>query len=355
MAFFLAHTLLALSMAQPQSVIVVGAGVAGLTAARACAKAGVQVRLLEASDGVGGRVRTDRTDDGYLLDRGFQVFIEDYPEARRVLDYEQLELQRFWPGALVLDGESRAAVSDPLRRPQDTLAALLSPVGTPLDKLLLGILIIRLRGQTFAQALAKDEQSTEDYLFGLGLSAGIVDTFFRPFLQGVFLAPLAAQSSRMSEFSLQPRNLEPHTRSPTSRANLHLTLLSNLAGPGSRPSSLSSLPAPPACPPPASVPCLSRWLRRCRHTCASSASVRALPRYRRVASALTTALAYRPTQSWSPPRRPPPPRSSQRAPTHCHRRRCGAASAVAVFTLPFGGDTCRPWLCSAWQRSTGSV
>ena len=205
-----AAALLALSLsspAQPQSsVIIVGAGVAGLTAARACAKAGVRVRLLEASDGVGGRVRTDRTEDGYLLDRGFQVFIEDYPEARRVLDYEQLQLQRFWPGALVLDGSSRAAVSDPLRRPQDTLTALLSPIGTPLDKLLLGILIIRLKyTQTFAQALTKEEQSTEDYLFGLGLSESIVDTFFRPFLQGVFLAPLSAQSSRMSELVLQPR------------------------------------------------------------------------------------------------------------------------------------------------------
>ena len=213
-----AAALLALSLsspAQPQSsVIIVGAGVAGLTAARACAKAGVRVRLLEASDGVGGRVRTDRTEDGYLLDRGFQVFIEDYPEARRVLDYEQLQLQRFWPGALVLDGASRAAVSDPLRRPQDTLTALLSPIGTPLDKLLLGILIIKVKyTQTFAQALTKDEQSTEDYLFGLGLSESIVDTFFRPFLQGVFLAPLSAQSSRMSELALQPRASAPHTRS----------------------------------------------------------------------------------------------------------------------------------------------
>ena len=211
MPFVPPAALLALSLSSPaqppqSSVIIVGAGVAGLTAARACTKAGVRVRLLEASDGVGGRVRTDRTEDGYLLDRGFQVFIEDYPEARRVLDYEQLQLQRFWPGALVLDGESRAAVSDPLRRPQDTLKALLSPIGTPLDKLLLGILIFKLRyTQSFAQALTKDERSTEDYLLGLGLSESIVDTFFRPFLQGVFLAPLSAQSSRMSAPAFQPR------------------------------------------------------------------------------------------------------------------------------------------------------
>jgi len=190
----------------PPSVVVIGAGVAGLRAARVAADAGATVRVLEASDGVGGRVRTDRL-DGFTLDRGFQVFIEDYPVARRVLDYEALRLHRFWPGALVLDGDERAAVSDPLRRPQDTLKALLSPVGTPLDKLLLGLLILRLRSQPPERALADSQEdgaeaepSTEAYLQRLGLSAPIIDGFFRPFLQGVFLSPLSEQSSRLFEF-----------------------------------------------------------------------------------------------------------------------------------------------------------
>lgn len=189
----------------PCDVAIIGAGVAGLRAARVCSEAGLTVRLFEASDGVGGRVRSDRHSEGFILDRGFQVFIEDYPEARRVLDYDALRLARFDPGALVLDGSSVAAVSDPLRRPQDTLAALLSPVGTPLDKLRLGLLIARLRLQPLERALqptppGQPEASTEAYLRELGLSAGIIDGFFRPFLQGVFLAPLAQQSSRMFEF-----------------------------------------------------------------------------------------------------------------------------------------------------------
>ena len=189
----------------PPSVVVVGAGVAGLRAAHVAAEAGATVRVLEASDGVGGRVRTDRL-DGFTLDRGFQVFIEDYPVARRVLDYDALRLHRFWPGALVLDGAERAAVSDPLRRPQDTLKALLSPVGTPLDKLLLGLLILKLRSQPPERAFdqrpdgAEEEPSTEAYLQRLGLSAPIIDGFFRPFLQGVFLSPLSEQSSRLFEF-----------------------------------------------------------------------------------------------------------------------------------------------------------
>lgn len=63
--------------------IVVGAGVAGLSAATDLAKAGVSVTLLESSDDVGGRVRSDKV-NGFILDRGFQVFIEAYPQCRQV-------------------------------------------------------------------------------------------------------------------------------------------------------------------------------------------------------------------------------------------------------------------------------
>ena len=54
----------------------------------ALCKAGKSVLVLEASDGVGGRVRSDVHPDGYIFDRGFQIFLSGYPEAQRVLDYE---------------------------------------------------------------------------------------------------------------------------------------------------------------------------------------------------------------------------------------------------------------------------
>lgn len=53
-------------------VAIIGAGVAGLVCARILTRGGFSVKLLEASDGVGGRVRTDEV-EGFLLDRGFQV------------------------------------------------------------------------------------------------------------------------------------------------------------------------------------------------------------------------------------------------------------------------------------------
>ena len=62
--------------------------------------AGLSVLVLEASDGVGGRVRTDEV-DGFLLDRGFHIFLTSYPAAKSELDYDDLQLKEFYAGALV--------------------------------------------------------------------------------------------------------------------------------------------------------------------------------------------------------------------------------------------------------------
>jgi len=73
-------------------VLIVGGGLAGLACARALQEKGVSFEILEASDGLGGRVRTDEV-DGFLLDRGFQVLLTAYPEAQRVLNYPKLDLR----------------------------------------------------------------------------------------------------------------------------------------------------------------------------------------------------------------------------------------------------------------------
>ena len=115
-------------------VAIVGAGLAGLRCAGLLAEQGVAVEVHEASDGVGGRARTDEV-DGFLLDRGFQVLLTAYPEARRALDYEALGLGGFEPGAMVRMDGGFTCLSDPLRRPRTAPAALRSPVATLPDKL----------------------------------------------------------------------------------------------------------------------------------------------------------------------------------------------------------------------------
>ena len=114
---------------QDGGVYVVGAGLAGLRCARRLHEKGVAATVLEASDGVGGRVRTDRVDD-FLLDRGFQVLLTAYPEAAEALDYRELELHPFYPGAMVRTGDRFVTVADPFRRRWDGLRTALAPVGS---------------------------------------------------------------------------------------------------------------------------------------------------------------------------------------------------------------------------------
>lgn len=68
-------------------VCVVGAGYAGLTAARRLAQAGVDVTVLEARDRVGGRVWTRRSEGGIPLDMG-GTFIGPHQDRIRALAAE---------------------------------------------------------------------------------------------------------------------------------------------------------------------------------------------------------------------------------------------------------------------------
>ena len=115
-------------------VIVIGAGISGLACALAVQRNGLTPLILDASDAVGGRLRTDKH-GGFLLDRGFQVLQTWYPEARRLLDYDALDLRPFDPGAPVrFDGRFHR-VTDIWRRPSRLLEMALSPVATAGDKL----------------------------------------------------------------------------------------------------------------------------------------------------------------------------------------------------------------------------
>ena len=180
-------------------VVVIGAGVSGLTAARQAKNDGLSVCVLEQSEVVGGRVRTDH-EKGFLLDRGFQVLLTGYPEAQRWLDYSALRLHRFEPGALVRVGRRFHRFVDPWRRPKELLSAALSPVASLRDK----IKIARLRQQvcqgTLEDLYQRPEQTTAQALRDCGFSDGVLERFFRPFLGGIFLERDLHTSSRMFEF-----------------------------------------------------------------------------------------------------------------------------------------------------------
>ncbi len=177
-------------------VVIVGAGLAGLAAATVLADAGRDVVVVEASDDVGGRVRTDEV-DGFLLDRGFQVLLTAYPEVDRQLDRAALRLRPFEPGALVRIGDRFHAVGDPFRQPGRLLSTALAPVGSPLDKLRLLALRRRLRATPVPQLLRGEDVDTADALAGDHFGPAMIERFFRPLVGGIQLDPGLTASRRM--------------------------------------------------------------------------------------------------------------------------------------------------------------
>ncbi|MBC7927595.1 MAG: FAD-dependent oxidoreductase [Bryobacteraceae bacterium] len=180
-------------------VAIVGGGLAGLACAAELTRRGITFTLLEASDRVGGRVRTDEV-DGFLLDRGFQVLLTAYPETLRTLDYESLQLGRFHPGALVRYNGAFRQVSDPLRYPKGALPTALSPIGSLADKLRVALLNASVRSVPLNELFRRKETSTLDALKQMGVSDLMIGSFFRPFLGGIFLESSLATSSRKFEF-----------------------------------------------------------------------------------------------------------------------------------------------------------
>ncbi|MDY3557800.1 FAD-dependent oxidoreductase [Gemmata sp. JC673] len=178
-------------------VLIVGAGLAGLACGRELARRGVPFRILDAADGVGGRVRTDLA-DGFRLDRGFQIYLTAYPEGRRVLDLPALDLKPFARGALVRFGGRFHRVADPRSEPFAAVASLFNAVGSPLDKVKLLKLYRDVRRE--APGAPNPDRTTTNQLRAAGLGPKLVERLFRPFLGGVFLERELTTSARFFRF-----------------------------------------------------------------------------------------------------------------------------------------------------------
>jgi phytoene dehydrogenase-like protein len=172
-------------------VIIIGGGLAGLVAARNLHRHGVDVLVLEAAAQVGGRVRSRRTGDGFLIDRGFQIFLSGYPALRRTVDLDGLGVRPFDSGAHVWSGRRLLPLRNPLRHPTGIFRDLTSPVFGIGDKLRLarwGAEVAAAPWTSSAEAANElPNRSALDALRDRGFSDAFIDRFAKPFWGGIAL------------------------------------------------------------------------------------------------------------------------------------------------------------------------
>ena len=178
-------------------IVIIGAGIAGLTCAKYLKDKGSEALILESSDGVGGRVRTDIF-DGFTLDRGFQVLLTSYPEAEKLLNYEELKLQKLASGARIRNGNDFLVMPNPLKDIWTAPQALISPVGSIFDKI--KVLQLNYDTRNASEPNSKFNETTIDFLKTFGFSETMIRRFFEPFFRGVFLEKELNTSSSFFKF-----------------------------------------------------------------------------------------------------------------------------------------------------------
>ncbi len=189
-------------MSTDQRVIVAGAGLSGLVAARHLADAGVDVEVVEREDEVGGRVRTTR-EDGFAMDRGFQVLFTAYPAARRELDYDALDLRYYTPGACIAREGERSILSDPLRDRSALLSSAFNTEVSTTDKLRTLKLRRELAGKSPTAIFSGGDRSIREYLRDRGFSERFVENFAAPFYGGITLDRSLSSSCKVFEYTFK--------------------------------------------------------------------------------------------------------------------------------------------------------
>ncbi len=162
-------------------VVVIGAGLAGLSAALEIQKAGREVIVLEAAERAGGRVQSDSI-DGFTCDRGFQLINAKYPELVALNVLGKLDF-RFADRAINVAVDNKLhRLGDPRRYP---FSAFDLATGSVMEKF---SLVKALMGKP------KANQSIDEYLVSAGLGKTL-DRVLKPFLRGVYLTDLANVSA----------------------------------------------------------------------------------------------------------------------------------------------------------------
>ena len=146
---------------------IIGAGISGLVAALVLEEKGFSPVIIEATDRVGGRVKTDIV-NGYQLDHGFQVLLTAYPAAQKYLDYKLLDLQMFLPGAAIFNNGKKTIIGDSLRDVSLLFSTIFSDFGSVSDKMKVLKLNRILKNKSIASIFLESEKTTLQYLVDFG-------------------------------------------------------------------------------------------------------------------------------------------------------------------------------------------
>ncbi|MEU0055678.1 NAD(P)/FAD-dependent oxidoreductase [Streptomyces sp. NPDC006334] len=232
-----------LEPAYQADVVIVGAGVAGLSAAHRLTGAGVTTTVLEAAPCVGGRMATEKV-DGFRLDRIGQLLSTAYPELALTPGLDALVLRPFAPGVLLhSDGSRHRAGAQPgvggarsargalhavralasaprpgalprpggLPKPRAAAPGAVAvpprvragaPLGTAVDQARLGAALTRLAATPVEQLLRRPEAPAAQALAARGLPARTIDGFLRPLLAALLCDPELTTSSRCADLAL---------------------------------------------------------------------------------------------------------------------------------------------------------
>ena len=184
---------------QNYKIHIIGGGVCGLIAAKTLEDQGFSPIILEATNSVGGRVKTDLI-EGYQLDHGFQVLLTAYPAAQKFLNFKALDLQNFLPGASIFKEGKENQIGDPLRDFSLLFQTVFSSLIPLKDKVKILQLNIQLKKKEITAIFEEKEKTTLQYLQDFSFSDEVITQFFKPFFSGIFLETQLETSSRMFEF-----------------------------------------------------------------------------------------------------------------------------------------------------------
>jgi phytoene dehydrogenase-like protein len=180
-------------------VVIIGAGLSGLACASILQQKKLRCVIAEADSRIGGRIQTDIV-HGFRLDRGFQVLQTGYPEAQRMLNYGDLELQKFPAGVAVRNNGKFHVIADPRHHLRHLFSTVSSPIGTLMDRLHMLRLARAVSSCSFVELFSQPEERTIDFLQNWGFSKKFITSFFVPFFAGACLDRKITASSRVLKY-----------------------------------------------------------------------------------------------------------------------------------------------------------